>query len=61
MGRGVSVANLKFIDGFHGAWLHFWRARVRVCVQSSCVDTISKEGLHPVLTISDKIKRKLVL
>ena len=19
------------IDGFHGAWLHFWRARIGVC------------------------------
>ena len=21
-----------YIDGFHGAWLHFLRARVKVCV-----------------------------
>ena len=25
------------IDGFHGAWSHFQRARVRVCVQCSCL------------------------
>ena len=27
------------INGFHGAWLHFQRARVGVCVYSSCVQT----------------------
>ena len=27
------AADTKYcIDGFHGAWLHFWRARVRECV-----------------------------
>ena len=28
---------LTFIDGFHGVWLHFRRARVGICVQCSCV------------------------
>ena len=28
--RGYTAGIL--IDGFHGAWLHFWRARVGVCV-----------------------------
>ena len=30
-------------------WLHFRRARVRVCVQYSCVQNIGKEVLHRVL------------
>ena len=32
-----SIANILgpvlSMDGFHGAWLHFWRARVGICVQ----------------------------
>ena len=34
------------IDGFHEAWLHFWRSRVGVCVQCGCVQNTGKKVLH---------------
>ena len=35
--HGISPVNV------HGAWLHFQRARVRVCVQCSCVQNTGRE------------------
>ena len=37
-GRGVI-----FMHGFHGAWLHFRRARVEVCIQCSGVQIQAKK------------------
>ena len=28
----TKVNTFSAYDGFHGAWLHFWRAKVRVCI-----------------------------
>ena len=39
------------IDGFLGALLHFRRAKVRVRVWCSCVQSTGQEALHRVLTI----------
>ena len=49
------------IEGFHGAWFHFQRARVRVCTRCSCVQDTGKEGLHWVLNISAEKSKKLIL
>lgn len=36
----------SFIDGFHGVWLLFRRARVRVCICCNCVLTTGKKVLY---------------
>ena len=38
--------SLSTVDGFHGVWLHFRRARVGVCVWCSCVWNTDKEVLY---------------
>ena len=44
------------IDGFHGAWLHFWRARVgSVFSASVCVIQASKRYIESLpLVLKDK-------
>ena len=47
----LSKPHSSHTDGFQ--WFHFWRARVGVCVQCSCVHSTHKEGLHQVLVLKE--------
>ena len=38
--RGIIGTYKSAIDGFHEVWFHFWRTRVGVCIQCSCVQKI---------------------
>ena len=44
-GRTI-VASPERLYGFHGAWLQFWKARVGVSTQRSCVQNLGKEVIH---------------